>query len=382
MMYRDGFYRHRMVAVITIVLLLFVFIARPTQTKVRFVLIEPNKEFSPSAVTYTNKTMHFQVGDPYEGYSYWTYEVVGDVNAPSDNEYYQGTNTNGDAEYFGFDEFVAHGVVSAQVNFRTSGITGTYHFQPLGYFYQKTNLESNTRWALVIDWDSTGIDLYYNTGNGDTPTSVNLNDTAPSVGVNYKCTLSNLGGQTFVEIREAGTESIIYSGYTATESYDATALYAGFGQYCSGDGNIVGIHDDFSIFDSEFTYSENGTGFSRVDAYIDEVFTQTLYDMDEGIDPILDIDTTVTNITLLIDCWLNSTTYGVSTLVEGQNIIRHSVTVTSTNNTVVFSQTNLTYVSGADYGDNVFLYQYSVQLDFTISYGNIYTVVVDYEIFY
>ena len=119
-----------------------------------------------------------------------------------------------------------------------------------------------------------------------------------------------------------------------------------------------------------------------MDADIDEVFTQTLYDMDEGIDPILDIDTTVTNITLLIDCWLNSTTYGVSTLVEGQNIIRHSVTVTSTNNTVVFSQTNLTYVSGADYGDNVFLYQYSVQLDFTISYGNIYTVVVDYEIFY
>jgi len=361
---------------------LFVLIARPPQANARFVLIDPNKAFSPSAVTYTNKTMHFQVGDPYEGYSYWTYEVVGDVNGPSDNEYYQGTNTDGDAEYFGFDEFVAHGVVSAQVNFRTSAITGTYHFQPLGYFYQKTNLESNTRWALVLDWDSTGIDLYYNTGNGGTPTSVNLVGTAPTIGVNYNCTLSNLGDQTFIDIRLRDSPyTIIYSGYTTTESYDATSLYAGFGQYCTGAGSVNGIHDDFSIFDSVFTYSAGGTGFSRIDGYLDEVFTQTLYDMDEGFNRILDIDETVTNITLLIDCWLNSTTYGVSTIVEGRGIIRLSVTVTATNSTIVFSQTNLTYISGADYGDNVFLYQYSVQLDFTIIYPNIYTVVLTYEIF-
>ena len=103
--------------------------------------------------------------------------------------------------------------------------------------------------------------------------------------------------------------------------------------------------------------------------------------MDEGLNQILDIDETVTNITLLVDCWLNSTTYGISTIAEGRNIIRHNITVTSTNHTVVFSQTNLTYISGLDYGDNVFLYQYSVELDFVINYGNIYTVVLVYEIF-
>jgi hypothetical protein len=379
------FSRYRIVAVVTIVLILFVLLAIPPQAKARFVLIEPNKEFSPSAVTYTNKTMHFQDGDPYEGYSYWTYEVVGDTQGPSSNRYYVGTDDDGDYEYFGFDEFVDHSVVSAQVIFDTSAITGTYHFQPLGYFYQKTNLESNTRWALVLDWDSTGIDLYYNSGNGDTPTSVNLVGTAVSLGVDYNITLSNLGDQTFVEIQDISTHPtypIIYSGYIATESYDATSLYAGFGQYCSGDGSIIGVWDDFAIFDSIFTYSEVGTGFRRIDAYLDEVFTQTLYDMDEGFNRILDIDETITNITLLVDCWLNSTTYGVSTIAEGKNIIRQSMTVTSTNNTIVFSQTNLTYISGFDYGDNVFLYQYSVQLDFTIIYGNIYTVVLTYEIFY
>jgi len=349
-------------------------------------IITPSKAFSLSTTpTYTNKTMHFQVGDPYEGYSYWTYEVVGDTQGPSDNEYYVGTDTNGDAEYFGFDEFVAHSVVSAQVDFRTSAITGTYHFQPLGYFYQKTNLESNTRWALAIDWDSTGIDLYYNTGNGDAPTSVNLVGTAPSVGVNYKITLSNLGDQTFVEIQDISTfptYPILYSGYTTTESYNATSLYAGFGQYCSGDGSIIGVWDDLRITDTTYTYPASGTGFSRIDAYVDTVFTQRIFDIDTGSDLILDISATATNITLIVDCWLNSTTVNVATLAEGRNVIRQNVTVTHTNGTVVFSQDNLTYVSAIDYGDNVFLYRYSVQLSFTLDYSTIYAVELIYEIYY
>ncbi len=373
--------RQRRVALVAIFLILCLFLVRIPQTEARVVLIQ-NKAFSPSVASYTNKTMHFQVGDPYEGYSYWTYEVVGDVNAPSDNEYYQGTDTNGDAEYFGFDEFVDHSIVSAQVNFRTSAITGTYHFQPLGYFYQKTNLESNTRWALVLDWDSTGIDLYYNTGNGNSPTSVNLVATAPSVGVNYNVTLSNLGDQTFVDIRLRDSPyTIIYSGSITTESYDATSLYAGFGQYSSGDGNINGIHDDFMIVDTTFTYPADGSGFNRIDGYLDEIFTQSLFDMDGVYDEILDIDESITNITLVIDCWLNSTAYEISTIAEGRNIIRHNITVTSINETVVFSQDNLTYISGFDYGENVFLYRYSVQLDFAIFYGEIYTVVLTYEIF-
>ena len=344
-----------------------------------------NKEFTPSAVTYTNKTIHFQDGDPYNGYSYWTYEKDGSVQGPSDNKYYMNTDTSGYAEYFGFDEFVNHSVVSAKIIWKTTALVGTYHFQPLGYFYQKTALESTTHWALAIDWDSTGIDLVYNTGNGNTPTVVNLVGTAPSVGVNYNCTLSSLGDQTFVEIQDISnypTYPIIYSGYTTTERYDATSLYAGFGQYSSGDGNMYGVSDDFCIIDSTFTYSESGTGFSRIDAYVDEVFAQTLYDMDGEGNPIIEIEDTVTNITLLVDCWLNSTTYEISTLAEGKNIIRHNITVISTNSTVVFSQANLTYIASADYGDNVFLYQYSVYLDFTVMYGEIYTATITYEIFY
>ena len=344
-----------------------------------------NQEFAPSAVTYTNKTIHFQEGDPYNGFSYWTYEKDGSVQGPSDNKYYMNTDTNGYAEYFGFDEFVNHSIVSAEVIWKTTLLVGTYHFQPLGYFYQKTALESNTHWALAIDWDSTGIDLVYNTGNGNTPTVVNLDATAPSVGVNYNCTLSNLGDQTFVEIQDISnspTFPIIYSGYTTTESYDATSLYAGFGQYSSGNGNMYGVWDDFRILDSTYTYSAGGTGFSKIDAYVDEVFSQTLYDMDGEDDSILEIDDTITNITLLVDCWLNSTTYGISTLLEGKNIIRLNVTVTSVNSTVVFSQANLTYLASADYGDNVFLYQYWVYLDFTIMYGEIYTTIITYEIFF
>ena len=344
-----------------------------------------NNEFSPSAVTYTNKTIHFQEGDPYNGYSYWTYELGGSVQGPSDNKYYMNTDTSGYAEYFGFDEFVNHSIVSSQVIWKTTLLVGTYHFQPLGYFYQKTALESNTHWALAIDWDSTGIDLVYNSGNGETPTVVNLVATAPTLSINYNCTLSNLGDQTFVEIQDISTYPtypIIYSGYITTESYDATSLYAGFGQYSSGDGNMYGVSDDFCIYDSTYTYSVDGTGFSRIDAHIDEVFSQTLYDFEGEDDSILEIEDNVTNITLLVDCWLNSTTYGISTLAEGKNIIRLNITVTSVNSTVVFFQGNLTYLASADYGESVFLYQYSVYLDFTIMYGEIYTAIITYEIFY
>ena len=366
-----------------IVTVMFVVVSVPPR-KAQFVLIELNKDFSPSAVTYTNKTMHFQVADPYDGFSHWTYSVGSGVSAPSDNEYYIGTDVNAEAEYFGFDEFTNHSIVRAQVIFHTNAITGTYHFQPLGYFYQKTNLESKTRWALAIDWDSTGIDLYYNTGNGDTPTSVNLVGTAPTIGVDYNVTLSNLGIRTFVEIQDISTYPtypIIYSGYTTTEIYDATSLYAGFGQYSSGSGTITGVWDNLTITDTIYTLPQNGTGFNKIEAYIDEVFTHTFFDIDEGTNSTLDIQASVTNITLLIECWLNGTTYGVVTVAEGKNIIRHNITVTSTNNTIVFSQNNLTYISGIDYGDDVFLYQYSVELDFTPISGNVYTVVLTYEIF-
>jgi hypothetical protein len=193
-----------------------------------------------------------------------------------------------------------------------------------------------------------------------------------------------LGDQTYVYIQDISSYPsypVIYEGYKTTENYDATALYAGFGQYCSGDGNVYGLWDDLAIIDSEFTYPTDGTGFNKIDAYVDEVFTQTLYDIDGGANSVLDVDVSVTNITLLVSCWLNSTTYEISTIAEGKNIIRHNIMVSSTNGTIVFSQNNLTYISGANYGDNVFLYQYSVQLDFT-PIGHIYTATITYEVYF
>ena len=371
--------------VLVVLLVSTMFIISIQPTKASLALIGPNKEFSPSAVTYTNKTIGFPIADPYQGYSVWTYNVGTTTNGPTDNFYVMDTDQSGEYAYFGFDEFVNHSVVSAQIEYRAPLLAGTYHYQPLGYFYQKTDLESKTRWALVLHWDATvGLVLYHNTGNGDTPSSISLNATAiPESGTYYHTKLSNLGDQTFVEVIRAYDSVVVYSGYKTTSSgYDATSLYAGFGQYCTGAGNVYGRWDDFVIIDSEFTYSEDGTGFSKIDAYLDEVFTQTLYDIDGEADSVLEIDGTVTNITLLVDCWLNSTTYGVSTIAEGKNIIRQNITVTSANNTVVFSQANLTYISGADYGDNVFLYQYSVQVDFTLIVGEIYTVTVTYEVFY
>jgi hypothetical protein len=348
--------------------------------KARLVL---NKQFSPSAATYTNKTFHFQDSDPYT-YAYWQYNVGTTTNTQNNNKYIMDTDTNGDYAYFGFDEFVNHSVVSAQVIFETTLLVGTYHFQPLAYFYQKTNLESNTRWALALDWDSSGIDLYYNTGNGNTPTSVNLNNTAPTLGAEYKIILSNLDVQTYVYIQDLSTYPypVIYEGYTTTGIYDARALYAGFGQYSTGSGHVYGWHDDFIIIDTVLSYSDSGTGFFMIDAYIDEVFTHTFYDIDEGLNSTLEIDPSVTNITLLIQCWLNATAYDVSSVAEGKNIIRHNVTVTNTNGTVVFSQNNFTYLSGFDYGDGLFLYQYSVQLDFTLTYGEIYRTIITYEVYY
>jgi len=372
---------HKIGSVITIVILLCVVITITPQTTARIVLIDTNKGFNPSAVTYTNKTFHFQDSDPYT-YSYWQYEIGTVTNTQNTNEYRIDTDVNGEYAYFGFDEFVNKSVVSAQVQFETTLMAGTGHFQPLGYFYQKTNLESTTRWALVLNWDSSGLDLYYNTGNGDTPASHHLNDTAPYIGDDFIFKLSNLGDQTYVYVEDiTGDRDIIYNGYVTTEVYDATSLYAGFGQWCSASGNFYGNWDDFVIIDSHFEYPDDGSDFNRIDAYVNEAFAQTLYDQDEGYNTILTIDEAVTNLTFSVECWLNSTTYGISTIQEGKNIIRHTISVISTNKTVVFSQTNLTYVEGIDYGDDVFLYRFSIELDFTITAGNIYTVTLSYEVF-
>ena len=304
------------------------------------------------------------------------------MSAPSDNMYAMDTDVSGYAEFFGFDEFVNYSIVSSSVWFKTTLLAGTYHFVPLGYFYQKTALETNTHWALAVYWDSTGCDLYYNTANGATPSSVSLFATAPSIGNPYNITLQNFGDQTFVQVYDTVAHSNLYSGYITTPTYDATSLYAGFGQYCSGNGHIYGWHDDLAIFDTIVDTATNGTGFSTIDAYIDEEFTHTFYDVSSGYNSTLEIDPSVTNITLVIQCWLNGTVFDIATVSQGANQLRHNVTVTNLNGTIVFTQSNFTYSWGIEYEDGLFLYQYWVQLDFTVAMSEIYMTIISMEVYY
>ena len=341
-----------------------------------------DNDFSLSETTYTNKSMRFQVADPYEGNSYFTYESGGTVQAPSDNMYAMDTDVSGYAEFFGFDEFVDHSVVSSSVWFKTTLLAGTYHFVPLGYFYQKTVLETNTHWALAVYWDSTGCDLYYNTANGATPSSVSLFATAPGIGNPYNITLQNFGDQTFVQVYDTVAHSNLYSGYITTPTYDATSLYAGFGQYSSGNGHIYGWRDDFFIFDTIVDTPTNGSGLSTINAYIDEVFTHTFYDIVTGYNSTLVIDSAVTNITLVVQCWLNGTAFDIDTISQGVNQLRHNVTVTNLNNTVMFTQSNFTYSWGIEYGDGLFLFEYWVQLDFTVAMSEIYKTIISMEVYY
>lgn len=341
-----------------------------------------NNGFSIAETTYTNKTIDFNTGDPYSGYSYFTYESGGTIQAPSDNMYAMDTDVSGYAEFFGFDEFVEHSLVSASCWFKTTLLAGTYHFVPLGYFYQKTALETNTHWALALYWDSTGCDLYYNTDNGDTPSSVSLFLTAPAIGNPYNLTLQNFGTRTFVQVYDTVAATNLYSGNVTTSTYDATSLYAGFGQYSSGNGHIYGWFDDLCIIDSSVDSPTGGYGFSKIDAYVDEDFTHTFYDFEGSYVPILEIEPTVSNVTLLIQCWLNGTTFNASTLSEASSILRHNVNVTNINGTIVFSQSNFTYSWGIEYATDLFLFEYWVELDYSLEMNEVYSILLQMEIYY
>jgi len=356
---------------------------RPTETQ--FVLVLQNEEFAPAVATYTNKTMPFEIGDIYGDYAYWTCSGGGLQGFDAINAYITDCDA-GEFEFFGFDEFVNHNVIHIETLWE--GIvapTSTFDLVPLGYFYQKTDLDSATHWALAIVWDENGvISLLYNSGNGNTPSNTTLTTEVFDSGDEYFISLDHLGQETSIYIYQTTyPEGLIYSGSVNTgEEYDASVLYAGFGNIAYYYVNVWSRSYYLMISDVTFTYPSGGIGFNRIDAYVDEVFTQTMFDMDGGANPVLAINATVTNITLLVSTWLNATTYGISTLAEGKNIIRHNVTVIGTNGTVVFSQSNLTYISGADYGENVFLYEYSVELIFTPVSGQVYTVTITYEIFY
>lgn len=80
--------------------------------------------------------------------------------------------------------------------------------------------------------------------------------------------------------------------------------------------------------------------------------------------------------------WFNSSLMGAETTNEGKLYQRHNVTVTSIDDTIVFSQQNFTYQYGDPIDPPMFIYMYRVVLDFLPVAGERYTVTVGYEIFW
>ena len=128
--------------------------------------------------------------------------------------------------------------------------------------------------------------------------------------------------------------------------------------------------DEYGQGISELSISENSTG---------DWLSVTTIDYD---DATVTLDWNV-SVFIRITCFsdLNNTIVGALDLADGQNFIRHNVTVTNLGETV-FSQQNFTYTSGFDYDDPIWNYSYYVILNFSPDYGQIYTVTVSYEVFY
>ena len=141
----------------------------------------------------------------------------------------------------------------------------------------------------------------------------------------------------------------------------------------------------FVIADYEFP-ADNGNGIAYIKAFIDGVASDTMYyDPDSyptntEVNPLA-IDAGV-SITLELECWINGTFTGISSLAEGVNIMRHSVVVTCSNGTTIFSQQNFTYIIGGGGDAPMYFYRHDVILDFVPDYGQVYTATVIYELYY
>jgi len=78
---------------------------------------------------------------------------------------------------------------------------------------------------------------------------------------------------------------------------------------------------------------------------------------------------------------LNHTLHGLANIAEGLNIIRSNVTVYNITG-LVFSENNITMVSGGDQTATTYWYYAYSAFDFLIAMGEIYTVTITYEVFY
>ena len=78
--------------------------------------------------------------------------------------------------------------------------------------------------------------------------------------------------------------------------------------------------------------------------------------------------------------YLNATVTGAVDLADGKNYQRNNVSVESIDG-IVFSQQNFTYLSSAEVG-GLYYYTYEVVLNFLPIQSTIYTVTINYEVFY
>lgn len=139
---------------------------------------------------------------------------------------------------------------------------------------------------------------------------------------------------------------------------------------------------------SAYTYDETTDGhyIAYIQGYYDGALNATMYYNPTSYPndtAISTLETFVgTNVTIAVFCWLNGTSAGIASLSEGLNVIRHNMTVINTNGTTVFSKQNFTYNTGLDSYAPMYFYRHDVYLNFTFVLGEIYQVIITYEVYY
>ena len=89
------------------------------------------------------------------------------------------------------------------------------------------------------------------------------------------------------------------------------------------------------------------------------------------------------NLKVQVYSWLNRSYIGLpEPWNQGHKYIRHSVVVSTSANSSVFSQQNFTYDAFGGTADPVEWYRHTVILDFLPVAGEIYTITIDYEAFF
>jgi len=86
---------------------------------------------------------------------------------------------------------------------------------------------------------------------------------------------------------------------------------------------------------------------------------------------------------LQIICWFNRSHVGIPNIFpQGINRIRHTVNVTQSNGTVVFSQINFTITASSQAFDPLWWIRYDVVLAFQPIAGEVYTATISYDIYW